>query len=139
MVNEEVSALRDGIPSAVLSGVAAYLKAEPESYSGWNPHDEQYDDGWNAAVRWIVQTLEDAIKGNDDISDGDRLREHISDALAVGARHLSDCAVFAAPAQMPGSCNCPAQAGEARRTATTGAVHEHAVAEPCAQPQGEPS
>lgn len=34
------------------------------------------------------------------------LREKLSDALACGLPHLSDCAVYQAPACEPGPCNC---------------------------------
>ena len=38
--------------------IIAFLKAQPESYSGWNPHDEQYDDGANGMMRWVIGALE---------------------------------------------------------------------------------
>lgn len=34
------------------------------------------------------------------------LREKLSDALAGGLPHRSDCAVYQAPAYEPGPCNC---------------------------------
>lgn len=37
-----------------------------------------------------------------------RLREKLSDALAAGGNHKSDCAVYNAPAFEPGPCDCGA-------------------------------
>jgi len=37
-----------------------------------------------------------------------RLRERLSDALAGGVQHWSDCAVYNAPAYEPEPCNCGA-------------------------------
>lgn len=90
---------------AAIEAVAAWIEARDEHYSGWNPHDEQYDNGYNGARSSIAATLRSAI-GDDPSDDASMLREVISDKLAGGEAHQSDCAIYSAPAYVPEPCTC---------------------------------
>lgn len=53
------------------------------------------------------KTIIDALE-----ADVAKLRERLSDALAAGGDHRSDCAVHNAPAFDPGPCDCNAESAQ---------------------------
>ena len=90
---------------AILSAVATWLDGLPASYSGWNPHDEQFDSGAMNEREQLAAKLRAATTDDCD-NDVSMLRELISDGLSGLGKHWSSCAVYNAPAELPGLCNC---------------------------------
>lgn len=37
--------------------ILAWLRAQPESYSGWNDHDEHFDNGYNSAIARVIEAI----------------------------------------------------------------------------------